>query len=191
MIDNLISHIKMFTPLTNSESELLTESFTPMKVRKKEILHSPDRIATSKFFVCKGCLRSFFINDKGIEQILQFAIENWWIADYESLERKTPSSLFIDAVVDSEVLALSSPKEEELFSKIPALERYFRIILQRERTAHLTKLRYTSEFSREKAYVHFLKYFPEFIERVPDYMIASFLNFTPEYLSIIRKRIVS
>lgn len=74
---------------------------------------------------------------------------------------------------------------------MPKFERYFRQILERERTAYLTKLRYTFEFSREESYIHFLEHFPEFIERVPDYMIASYLNFTPEYLSVIRKRIIS
>lgn len=191
MIDSLITHIKMFAPLRDSDIKLLTENIIPINLCKKEILHTPDKVATSKYFVSKGCLRSYFINGKGVEQILQFAIENWWIADYESLERKTPSSLFIDTVEDSQILALSRAKEQELFDKIPSLDRYFRIILERERTAHLMKLRYTYEFSREEAYVHLLQHFPQFIERIPDYMIASFLNLTPEYLSRIRKKIIS
>lgn len=191
MIDGLIAHIKMFINLRDSDIELLTESIIPINLSKREILHIPDKIATAKYFVRKGCLRSYFINNKGVEQILQFSIENWWIADYESLERNTSSSLFIDAVEDSQILSLSRAKEQELFDQIPALERYFRVILERERTAHLTKLRYTYEFSREEAYVHLLQNFPQFIERIPDYMIASFLNLTPEYLSRIRKKIIS
>lgn len=191
MINQLLSHIQQFATLNDSEIELLSQYLEPIYLNRKDILHQPDRHATHKYFVCQGCLRSYFVNDKGVEQILQFAIENWWIGDYESLERKIPSSLFIDAVEDSQVLAFAINKEEELLRQIPQLERYFRIIFQRERTAHLTKLRYTFEFSREEAYVHLLQSFPQFIERVPDYMIASFLNLTPEYLSKIRKRIVS
>lgn len=132
-----------------------------------------------------------FLNNKGTDQILQFAIENWWIADYESLEKKIESTLYIDALEDSEVFILHKNKEDELFDKIPNFERYIRLILERERTAFLTKLRYIFEFTKEEAYLHFFKHFPEFIERVPDYMIASYLNITPEYLSTIRRKIIS
>lgn len=191
MINNLVSHIRNYTELSQAEINLLNGVFKPLKLSKREILHSPHIRATEKYFVAKGCLRSYFVNDKGVEQILQFAIENWWIGDYESLESHSESSIFIDTVEDSEILVLKMKDEEMLFNKIPNLERYFRIILQRERTAHLTKIRYTFEFSREEAYVHLVKHFPQFVERVPDYMIASYLNLTPEYLSKIRKRIVS
>lgn len=191
MHSHLINHITSFVALSKSEIDLLSNMLIPIQLSKKDMLQNPDKVATCKYFVCKGCLRSYFVNDKGVEQILQFAIENWWIGDYQSLEQHTPSTLYIDAVEDSEVLALPIAQEEELLSRIRNLERYFRIILQRERTAHLTKLRYTYELSREEAYIHLLQHFPQFIERVPDYMIASFLNLTPEYLSKIRKKIVS
>lgn len=98
MINNLILHINRFTTLNPIEVEILSDCFELIKLNKKEILHASGKIATLKYFVSKGCLRSYFINNKGVEQILQFAIENWWIADYESLERKLPSTLFIDAV---------------------------------------------------------------------------------------------
>ncbi|QIK59185.1 Crp/Fnr family transcriptional regulator [Dysgonomonas sp. HDW5A] len=191
MINSFISHINRFVTLSQSEIDILTDSFEPIRLEKKEILHQTGKVATSKYFVSKGCLRSYFINDKGIEQILQFAIENWWIADYESLERKLPSTLYIDAVESSEILSLTRAKELELYNRIHNFETYFRQILERERTAFLTKIRYNFEFTKEEAYLHFSENFPEFIERIPDYMIASYLNFTPEYLSVIRKRIIS
>lgn len=191
MKDALIAHIRKTAYLTREDIDILEDSFDAIQLRKKEVLQSPGKISAYKYFINKGCLRSYFINEKGVEQILQFAIENWWIADYESFDREVPSTLYIDAIENSEVFVLERSRENYLYNKIPAFEHYFRKILEKERTAFLMKLRYMLQFSKEESYLHFSKNFPQFVERVPDYMIASYLNITPEYLSVIRKRIIS
>lgn len=190
-MNNLIQHINNYIQLSDKETRILEDSLTSSNFRKKEIVLEEGEKCHSNYFVSKGCLRSYFINPKGDEQILQFAIENWWISDYESLLKNTNSTLYIQAVEDCEIIAFGKKDEEPLFDAIPQLERYFRLIYEKAYMASILRTRYLYEYSREELYRHFLNNFPQFAQRIPNYMMASYLGFSPEYLSEIRKKIVS
>jgi CRP-like cAMP-binding protein len=138
--------------------------------------------------VNKGCFRAYVINDKGVEQVVQFAIENWWITEYMSLNSGRPSEFYIQAVEDSELVAIDKKYQEELFGRLPQLERYFRIVLEKAYTASLMRIHYIFSFSGEELYNHFNTNFPGFVQRVPQYMLASYLGFTPEFLSKLRAK---
>jgi CRP/FNR family transcriptional regulator len=191
MISNLIQHITNYVQLSDKDVDILKSFVTERSLRKKETLLEEGNKCHANYFVSKGCLRSYFINPKGDEQILQFAIENWWISDYESLVKNSNSTLYIQAVEDCKIVAFSSKDEEGLYNAIPQLERYFRLIYQKAYMAAILRTRYLYEYSREELYRHFLNNFPEFVQRIPNYMLASYLGFSPEYLSEIRKKIVS
>jgi hypothetical protein len=75
-----------------------------------------------------------------------------------------------------------------LLQQLPQLEKYFRYIHQRESAAAQRRIKYLYSFSKEERYHHFNKSFPEFIQRVPQYLLASYLGITPEYLSELRKK---
>src|SRR5205085_6507417 len=89
----------------------------------------------SNYFVSKGCLRLFFINEKGVEQTVQFALENWWLADYTSFSSQQPSEFYIQAVEASQVLALDFLSQEKMLQRFPQMERYFRLVHQRAHAA--------------------------------------------------------
>ena len=146
------------------------------------------KICHDNYFVVKGCLRMFFINDKGVEQTIQFAIENWWLAEYVSFETHQPSQFYIQAVEKSEILAISYQAQEEMLLQFPRMERYFRLIHQRAHAASQSRIKSLYGFSREEMYYHFCRRYPAFVQRVPQYLLASFLGFTPEYLSEIRSK---
>jgi CRP/FNR family transcriptional regulator len=135
----------------------------------------------------------YYLNDKGIEYIVQFAIENWWIPDYMSLEQQTPYPFYLQSIESGVVIALEKQVQEELLQKIPKMERYFRIIAQRANGAAQVRIKYITELSGEERYFHFTESFPEFVQRIPQYMLASYLGFTPEFLSKLRakKKIVA
>ncbi len=130
----------------------------------------------------------FYITDKGTEQITQFAIENWWLADHMSLMMQKPSQFFIQAVEDTNLVALDYRRQEELLQQVPKMERYFRLMMQRGFAAMQMRIKYLHDFSKEDAYLQFSTLFPGFVQRVPQYMLASYLGLTPEYLSEIRKK---
>ena len=130
----------------------------------------------------------YFINGKTNEQITQFAKENWWICDFFSFTDDKPSEYFIQAIEESEILSIDMPSFEALLKELPQMERYFRIIMQRAVAASQLRAKYMFELSKEEFYLLFCTSFPEFVQRVPQYMIASYLGLTPEYVSELRKK---
>lgn len=187
-MQRLIAHISRFVELTEEDKETILSIMQYQQVKKKEHLLRQELVCNANYFILSGCFRRYYIDEKGAEQTIQFAIDNWWITDYDSLERRAPSQYFIQAVEASEIAVLDKRVQEELFRKVPAMERYFRLVLQRAYAASLQRIRYIYEFTGEERYNHFSGLFPEFLQRIPQYMLASYLGFTPEFLSKIRAK---
>lgn len=185
---NLVQHIRKFVGLTDSEVQVLNQYIKSHKLKKKAYLLHEGKICRDLYFVEKGCLRMFFINKKTVEQITQFALDGWWISDYFSFMDETPSDYFIQAIEKSEIVSIDKSRFDELLVKLPQLERYFRLIMQKTLAATQLRTKYLNEMSKEEFYLHFSTSFPGFIQRVPQYMIASYLGLTPEYLSELRKK---
>lgn len=188
MYSELLAHIKRFVPLSTDEEQLLCDKLEPKTLKKKEFLLQPGKLCPGNYFVTKGCLRLYFVNDKLNEQIIQFAIENWWMADHDSLSNKQPSQCYIQAVEPCELLLLSEKNRVLLFEQIPKLEGYFGIIMQKAFVAAQRRIGFIFNQTEEERYRHFAKLFPGFIQRVPQYMLASYLGFTPQFLSRIRAK---
>jgi len=191
MSRQLITHMEKFIKLSTEHQQVLINYVKRESYKKKEIILSSGDVCRSTYFVVKGCLRMYFITEKGLEQTTQFALENWWISDYMAFTSQTACGFYIQAVESTEVVVLDHYALERLYQEIPATERYFRMIYQKMAAAAQQRTKYFQDFSKEEIYIHFSKSFPEFIQRVPQYLIASYLGFTPEYLSEIRKKNLS
>lgn len=187
----LLTHIQKFITLTDSDAATVTDFFKPVTVKKKGNLLIEGEMCRNNYFVVKGCLRLFFMDEKGIEQTTQFAIENWWLSDYMAFHHQQAASFYIQAVENTELAAITYTEQEILLAKVPVLERYFRLVYQKSFAASQHRAKYQHTYSKEEQYYHFMKRFPEFIQRVPQYLLASYLGFTPEYLSEIRKKCIS
>lgn len=134
-IEPLINHINKFVQLNDEEAELIKQLVKVEHFKKKEYVLKPGKVCRHIYFVANGCLRLYFVNRKDVEQITQFAIENWWLTDQDSFDRELASQYYIQAVEDTDAIVISKELLEELFTRIPKLERYFRIIFQRVYTA--------------------------------------------------------
>jgi len=182
------THLKKFIEINEEEFFAVLSFFKIIQVKKKENLLVEGDVCKFNYFVLEGCLRKFFINEKGIEQTIEFAIENWWITENISYERKTPSQFYIQAVENATVLTIDNYSQEKLLSEFPRMERYFRFIYQRAYAASQMRMKYLYSFSKEEFYDSLATNYPEFVQRIPQYLIASYLGFTPEYLSEIRNK---
>jgi len=191
MVDLLLTHIARYVALSPAESDVLLGYLRVQTIARKELLLSEGQVCTANYFVLRGCLRMYFFTDKGTEQTSQFGIENWWLSDYASLDSRKPSQFLIQAVEPTEVVVFEQGVEEEVFRRLPQLERYFRLVLQRAVGATQFRIKLLFSLSGEARYRHFNKSFPGFVQRVPQYMLASYLGFTPEFLSKIRARVES
>ena len=134
-----------------------------------------------------GCLRSYVIDGKGKEHIVQFAPEDWWLADNTSLMSGTPSQYFIDAVEDSILLLIDPPSHQRIIERIPGYAASFRTGLQRHAAAKDQRIVNSLSASAEERYQEFLRTYPSIALRVPQWMLASYLGVSPETLSRIRK----
>ncbi|OCX54064.1 cyclic nucleotide-binding protein [Mucilaginibacter sp. PPCGB 2223] len=188
MYTQLSEHIRRFVTLTVDEEQLLQAKIQSKTLKKKEFLLQPGKVCPGNYFVVKGCLRLYFVNDKLNEQITQFAIESWWIADYDSLLNKQPSQCYIQAIEPCELFFLPAMHQTELFEQVPKLQTYFYIMMQKAFVASQRRIGFIFNQSDEERYRHFVKLFPGFIQRVPQYMLASYLGFTPQFLSRLRAK---
>lgn len=188
MNDQLFQHLNQIISISEREYNEIKPYFETVPIKKKENLLTVGEVCKANYFVNKGCLRLYFINDKGTEQTIQFALENWWISDYASFSAKSPSAFNLQAVEDSELMVLNFKKQEELLQKFPQMEKYFRIIHQRAHAASQFRTKIFYSLSREELYHQFVTKYPHFVQRIPQYLLASFLGFTPEYLSEIRAK---
>lgn len=191
MSQTLKDHIRKFIKISDEDLSSVLDFFKVLNPKKKENLLIEGQICKSSYFVSGGCLRMFFIDEKGVEKTTQFALEHWWLADYFSFQNQMASRFYIQAVEKSEVWAIGLPEQENMLTQFPQMERYFRLVHQTTNAATQVRIRYLYDFSREENYRYFLAHFPQFIQRVPQYLLASYLGMTPEYLSELRAKIIS
>ncbi len=184
----LLAHIARYVALTPAEAALVPTYFRLQTVPRKAYLLEAGQPCPASYFVLQGCLRLYFLTEKGTEQITQFALESWWLTDYNSLLSRQPSLFHIQAVEPTTVAVLDYPRQEAMLAQVPALERYFRLMLQRVAAANQTRWVYYYGQSLEERYQHFSTAFPGFVQRVPQYMLASYLGCTPEFLSKVRAK---
>lgn len=140
-------------------------------------------------YIISGTLKAFCINaDTGNEEILYFAIDDWWATDMESFRQQEPSIYNIQALEKTELLQISFHSFQKMLEQIPALERYFRIILESYLGALQKRIIYNHIYNAEQRYLDFLQNYPNIAARIPQYLIASYLGISAEFLSRIRKK---
>ena len=177
--------------VTDEEFEFCKTLFQPKKLRKKQfLLHEGDESRYTAF-VEKGILRTFSIDEKGSEHILQFSMEGWWVADLYSFLTNEPSTYNIEALEECELLLITKPSWDSLFEKIPSFEKYFRIILQNNLIATQRRLMGSLSETAEEKYEKLVASYPEHLQKLPQHMIASYLGITRETLSRIRRNIAT
>lgn len=158
---------------------------------KNELLAEVGRICKYQFFIVEGACYSYYLNDKGDKNVIQFAIESYWIADVPSFVKGIPAIFEIAALEPTRALLLNKPNLEKLCRHFPLYDRVFRLLLQN----YLANLQYriaqTNSEDAAHRYQVFASQYPQFIQRIPQYLIASFLGIAPQSLSRIRRQMAT
>lgn len=188
MIEIFKNYILEKSKVSEQEIEKIIKVAQLKKLRKRQYLLQEGDVWKYNAFVTKGCVRTYTIDDKGAEHIINFAVENWWTGDRESLASGEPSIFNIDALEDSELILINKVNFDTLCAEIPAFNDMVNGILQKSFIVAQNRIHTFISSSAEDKYLNFLQKFPHLPLRVPQGMIASYLGITPETLSRIRKQ---
>jgi CRP/FNR family transcriptional regulator, anaerobic regulatory protein len=188
-LEPLLSYFDRLIPLNTGEKVLVSARFHPRLFRKRQYLLQEGNICTHFYFVIRGCLRMYKIDDKGSTHILQFAAENYWINDLGSFHGVKPSSLNIDALEDTVVLQISRDDLISLYIQAPKFDRIFRVLLENSFIRLQQRLLQNISSTAEERYGTFLEIYPHLVNRLSQVQIAAFLGITPEFLSRLRNRL--
>jgi len=183
--ENILNHIS----LSENETEAFINLFEKKEIRKKNFLLREGEICKFEAFVVKGLFRVYHIDKNGFEQILYFAIENWWITDIDSFCNETPSQLFIEALEDSEILLITKKEKEYAYANLPQIEKLFRIMTQKTHVALQRRMIDNLSKTADQRYIEFSTKYPQLIQRLSNIQIAAYLGITNVFLSNIRKKI--
>lgn len=189
-MEPIIQNISKIISLTSEEEAIFLSKIATKKFKSKTILLSSGEIADSTYFVNSGILRSFNINDNIIEHILHFASEGWWMGDMYSYISRKPGNLFIEVLEDAELVIISRENREELFEKIPKLERFFRILTENSLVAHQERLMDNLSLTAEERFEKFCKKYSQLMQRIPQKQIASYIGVTPEFFSKMKAKML-
>jgi CRP-like cAMP-binding protein len=188
MFQAINNYVARTIQLTPDELEYFNGILEYKTVPKKTMLLQPGDICNFELYVNKGCIREYYIDSKGAEITLQFAVEDWWMSDITSFQDQTPSIMYIETLEDCELLILSRNAKEKLLLQVPKLERMFRLMLQRHLSVVQNRLVKTISYTAMERYLEFLSRYPNIPQRVAQHYIASYLGISAEFLSKLRKR---
>jgi CRP-like cAMP-binding protein len=173
--------------LSEDDKHLLMVHFKSKKLRKRQYFLQEGDVCKYIGFIVKGSARTFTVDEKGHENILKLSLENWWLADFESFYLLTPSRFNIEALENLEVLQSTHAQIEEFLKEIPAFSVMQNTISQNYTIANQKRMQTAISYTAEERYEDLVSNYPQFLQRFPQNIIASYLGISPETLSRIRK----
>lgn len=189
MYQSFFQHLSQKINLTERDCALIQSHLQFRKIRKKQYLLQEGDICKNIAFVVSGALREYTLDAKGVEHIVQFAVEGWLISDLYSFLTQSPASFYIDALENSSLVLISKEAEQVILQEVPQFETYTRLQLTGAYLAMQKRVNALISQSVEERYLGFLQLYPDIVQRVPQHMIASYMGLSPETLSRIRKKI--
>lgn len=186
-IDQLIAYFKSHFPLKKEEKEELSGRFTERNIKRLGLILQEGDVCRHFTFVVTGCMKMYAIDKGGKEHNIQFAAENDWITDLDSLYSQKPGRIYIEAVEPSTILQIKHDDLLFLYTHFHKFDRNFRIIIERKFIELQNRVLQNISSTAEERYLYFLAEYPNLSNRLPNTQIASYLGITPEFLSKIRK----
>ncbi|MET7028656.1 Crp/Fnr family transcriptional regulator [Sediminicola luteus] len=187
----LIAHFETYLPFEKEEVDLIKERISRKELRRREHITTTGDICRHYNFVVKGILRLYVTDEQGKEHNILFAGENEWIYDITSFHATSPGISNIQAVEVSEIIQIAQQDLYFLYENIPKLDRIFKVITEEKYVELQNRVFHAISSTAQQRYLSFLMQYPKLANRLPNTQIASYLGITPEFLSMIRKEIVS
>lgn len=185
---SILENIGRYVSLTSKEEEKLTSIIKTSRVKRKQFIIQPGFVCQSRTYIVEGAFRVFYLDNDGKEHTVSIGIEDWFVTDFYSYINQTPALNFAEALEDSTIFQMRYEDIEPLCKEIHALSEYFR--LTTEKAFAFSRRRVISNISKtaEERYDEYMEKYPHIVNRVPQYILASYLGMSPEFLSKIRNQ---
>ncbi len=188
--DRFLNYISNYINLNKDELELLGAKVVERTYLKNQYIVQQGDICRSANFIISGCTKTFYMDDEGQEHIVMFSIEDWWTSDLGSFITQTPADFNVQCLEPTKLIQFTYENLEELYDEVPRIERLFRKIIERAYVASQKRIIRNFSLGAKKRYKLFRSKYPEIDQRVPQYMIASYLGITKEFLSKIKSQLI-
>jgi CRP-like cAMP-binding protein len=186
----LVDYINRVVPLTEEEVQILVSIVSYRKMLKGQYFLQQGDVCKFSGFIVSGCTKTFYVDDEGQEHIVMFSIEDWWTSDMGSYITQKPADYNVQCLENTSLIQFSLEEQENLLRQIPKLERFFRIIIERAFVASQKRIIRNLSMSAKDRYLFFRSEYPQIEQRIPQYLIASYLGITKEFLSKIKSQLI-
>ena len=186
----LLKYINKFINLSVEEETILLSKVVHRNYLKDQYIAQQGDICKSVNFIISGCTKTFYMDLEGQEHIVMFSIEDWWTSDLGSFITQTPADFNVQCIESTQLIQFTYDNLEALYKEIPKLERLFRKIVERAFAASQKRIIRNFSLTAKERYQIFKKTNPKIDQRVPQYMIASYLGVTKEFLSKIKSQFI-
>ncbi|WP_326983480.1 Crp/Fnr family transcriptional regulator [Chryseobacterium sp. MYb264] len=189
MSAELRKHFEEIVPLTDEEFEYVNSFFKFKKLKKHQYLIQENEQVTHIYFVIKGLLKASFIDQEGKEHIAQFAMENWWVSDFNSFYNNMPSVMTIDCLEDVELVYISKENLEKICAENHKIEHFFRLKNSFGYVALQQRILSLLTTNAKERFEQFSHQYPQLLQRISKTIIASYLGVSRETLSRISNKL--
>ncbi len=188
-VESLLVHFEKDTPLSNLEKLQIASFVSIGSFKKGEYLLRSGNVCKETFFIVSGCVRIYYSDQKGVEHTINFGISDWWVSDIKSFITQEVADYNIQCLANTEVIILSFDKQEQLLQVIPRLERVFKKKLEKALVVAQKRIVDGFSLTAKERYLQFRERYASVEVMVPQYMVASYLGITKEFLSKMKKEL--
>ena len=183
---NIHQVVSSYIEISNEEWSSYSSMLQVKKIKKKSIILSEGKICKDVYFINKGLLRIFFLDNNGKEKTFHFALEKTFVTDYKSFLKKLPSNYSIQAMEDTEVMIMSFEMIHNGYKNLRNGEKLGRLLAGDYFFIFNDKIQSMYTQTPLDRYRDLTNSFPNIFQRVPQHLIASYLNISSVHLSRLK-----
>lgn len=188
MYDQLSKYIRDRITVNEEDLQHILSKYQPLKLKKNEVLLGEGEPSRRMYFVVKGCLRVFFVKEDGTEVTRRIVFENAFSTTLVGFITREPSKEFTQAIEPTTILFINREEFYVLLDAIPEWEKFYRKYLEYAYVNNTNRLMSFITQDAGERYRLLLEEHPEIVQRLPNRIVASYLNISPETLSRLKSR---